>query len=37
MLLVASEILGQKIATGDEEMDAEDIQDLEQELELFIG
>ena len=36
-LLVASEILGQKFATGDEEMDAEDIQDLENELELFIG
>ena len=36
-LLVASEILGQKFATGDEEMDAEDIQDLEQELELFIN
>ena len=36
-LLLASEVLAQKIASGDEELSAEDIQDLEDELELFIG
>ena len=36
-LILASEVLAQKIASGDEELSAEDIQDLEDELELFIG
>ena len=36
-LILASEILAQKIANNDEEMDAEDIKDLEQELDLFIN
>ena len=36
-LLLASEVLAQKIASGDEELSAEDIQDLEDELELFIA
>jgi len=36
-LLLASEVLGQKIAAGDEELSAEDIQDLEDELEIFIA
>ena len=36
-LILASEVLAQKIANDDEEMSAEDIQDLEDELELFIA
>ena len=36
-LILASEILAQKIANDDEEMTAEDIEDLEQELDLFIN
>ena len=36
-LLLASEVLAQKIAEGDEELSAEDIQDLEDELEIFIA
>jgi hypothetical protein len=36
-LLVASEILAQKIASNDEEMSEEDIEDLKDELELFIS
>jgi len=36
-LLLASEVLAQKIASGDEELSAEDIQDLEDELEIFIA
>ena len=36
-IILASEVLAQKIAAGDEELSAEDIQDLEDELELFIG
>ena len=36
-LLNTSEVLGQKESAGDEELSAEDIQDLEDELELFIA
>ena len=36
-LLNKSEVLGQKESVGDEELSAEDIQDLEDELELFIA
>jgi hypothetical protein len=36
-LLVASEILSQKIASNDEEISEEDIEDLKDELELFIS
>ena len=36
-LIMASEVLAQKIANGDDEMDAEDIKNLEQELDLFIN
>ena len=36
-LLLASEVLAQKIANGDDELTAEDIEDLEDELGLFIS
>lgn len=36
-LMIASEVLAQKIANGDYILDAGDIQDLEDELNLFIG
>jgi len=36
-LILASEVLAQKIAADEDEMSAEDIEDLQDELELFIG